>query len=137
MTRDERKAWQARAAVGVLAIQAAKRAVKASIRAQGLQLGDFTAKEITLRAEAMLAEHPELISQAKVTAVELGFAPPQNQTIANQTEIANDQRPVASSHSTLDPTQTRSNRCSVHTSRPRPHAQENPYRGPRTKAWGA
>jgi hypothetical protein len=75
MTRQERKAWQARAAVMTLAQMAAKRAVKAHIRAQGLRLGDFSSKEIGLWAEVWLRENPCLFAQARVTAVELGFAP--------------------------------------------------------------
>ena len=47
MTRQERKAIQARAAVGVLAMQAAKREVKAQIRARGERLWDFTGRDIT------------------------------------------------------------------------------------------
>ena len=80
MTRDERKAMQARVAVRVLAEMWAKNAVKAHIRAQGLRLWDFSAREIALWADVWLREHPELFAQAKVTAVELGYAPPQNQT---------------------------------------------------------
>jgi hypothetical protein len=76
MTRAERKARLARQAVVVLARQAAKNAVRAHIRAQGWKLWDFTSKDIALWADVWLAENPELISQAKVTAVELGFAQP-------------------------------------------------------------
>jgi hypothetical protein len=47
MTRQERKAIQARAAVGVLTMQAAKREVKAQIRARGERLWDFTGRDIT------------------------------------------------------------------------------------------
>jgi hypothetical protein len=46
MTRAERKAIQARVAVRVLAQLAAKNAVKHQIRAQGLRLHDFAAKDI-------------------------------------------------------------------------------------------
>jgi hypothetical protein len=60
MTRAEQKARLARAAVAVLAHQAAKNAVKSQIRSPGLRLWDFTAEEITLRSERMLAAHPEI-----------------------------------------------------------------------------
>ena len=43
-----------RSAVMTLAMQQAKRLVQASIRAQGLKLAQFSAKEITLLAEAEL-----------------------------------------------------------------------------------
>jgi hypothetical protein len=73
MTRAERKAWQARGAIKTLAIQSAKRAVVAQIRSQGLWLGNFSSKEITLWAEVWLREHPEMLAQARVRAAELGF----------------------------------------------------------------
>jgi hypothetical protein len=76
MKRAERKAMQARGAVRTLAQQVAKNAVKQHIRSQGLWLGDFSSKEITLWAEAWLREHPEMWAQARERAVELGFAPP-------------------------------------------------------------
>jgi len=74
MTRAERKAIQARAAVRVFAQMAAKNEVKNQIRAQGLRVHDFSAKEITLRAEAWLEAHPELIAEARATAANLGYA---------------------------------------------------------------
>jgi hypothetical protein len=73
MTRAEQKALRARAAVRVLAIQAAKDAVKNQIRAQGEKIWSFSAKDITLGAEAWLAEHPEMIAEARAKAVRLGY----------------------------------------------------------------
>ena len=73
MTRAEKEEMQARIAVGVFAMQAAKNAVKKHIRAQGLRVLDFTAKEIALRAEALLKEHPEMIAQARERAAALGY----------------------------------------------------------------
>ena len=73
MTRAEEKARRARVAVAVFAMGAAKEAVKAQIRAQGLKLYDFAAKDITLRAEAWLKAHPELIVEARAKAVRLGY----------------------------------------------------------------
>ena len=76
MTRQERKAQLARAAVATLAVVAAKKAVKARIRADGLKLWDFTGREITLRAEAWLLEHPEMFAEARAKAAALGYAIP-------------------------------------------------------------
>jgi hypothetical protein len=73
MTKAENKALQARVAVRVLAIQAAKDAVKNQIRAQGLKLWDFSAKDITLRAEALLEERQEMIAEAIAKAARLGY----------------------------------------------------------------
>ena len=73
----ERKAIQARVAVRVLAQLAAKNAVKNHIRSQGLRLWDFTSKDIVLWAEIWLAEHPEMIAEARAKVVRLGYAPPQ------------------------------------------------------------
>jgi hypothetical protein len=67
---------QARIAVRVLAVQAAKREVKARIRAEGSRLCEFTGREITIRAEAMVKERPELIAEARVKAAALGYAIP-------------------------------------------------------------
>jgi hypothetical protein len=79
MTRAERKAIQARVAVATLAQLAAKKIVKAQIRAAGERVWDFTAKEITLRAVALLEAHPEMYAEARERAVELGFAPRQSE----------------------------------------------------------
>ena len=57
-------------------MQAAKREVKAQIRARGERLWDFTGRDITLRAEAWLAEHPEMFAEAREKAVALGYAIP-------------------------------------------------------------
>jgi hypothetical protein len=76
MKRAEKKAMQARGAVRTLAQMAAKNAVKNHIRAQGWKLWDFTSADLTRWAEVWLAEHPEIWAQARVRAVELGFAQP-------------------------------------------------------------
>ena len=73
MTRAEQKALQARIAVSVLAHQAAKRAIKNQLRAQGLRVHELTARELTLRAEIWLAWHPELIAEAREKAQALGY----------------------------------------------------------------
>jgi hypothetical protein len=78
MTREERKAerraQQAQIAARVWAQYAAKREVKKQIRAEGLRLSDFTAREVTIRAEAWLEAHPELIAEARARAA-VEFAP--------------------------------------------------------------
>jgi hypothetical protein len=63
-------------AVRVLAKLAAKKIVQNQIRAQGLRLHDFAAKEISQRAEAWLEAHPELIVEARAKAARLGYAMP-------------------------------------------------------------
>ena len=73
MTRAEQKAQQARIAVGVLAHQAARKAVKNQLRAQGLRVHELTARELTLRAEIWLAWHPEIVEEARVRAAALGY----------------------------------------------------------------
>jgi len=73
MTRAEKKAMQARVAVRVLAQLAAKNEVKNQIRAQGLRLHEFTAKEITLRAEAWLEANPAMIAEARAKAAKFGW----------------------------------------------------------------
>ena len=79
MTRAERRAVrraiQARIAVRVLAVQAAKREVKARIRAEGFRLAEFTGRELTIRAEALVKERPEFIREAWERArAEFGLA---------------------------------------------------------------
>jgi hypothetical protein len=76
MTRAERRAIQARIAVGVWAMQAAKRAIKNQLRAQGLKLWDFTGREITIRAEALLKERPEFMTEAWEKARAMGYLGP-------------------------------------------------------------
>src|SRR5262249_30782432 len=57
-----------RQAVIVLARQSAKRAIKAQIRAEGLKLLQFSAKDISIRAEAWFDAHrQELIAEAEQT----------------------------------------------------------------------
>jgi hypothetical protein len=68
MTREERKAerraQQARIATRVWAQLAAKREVKKQISARGERVADYSHREIVLRAEALLKERPEFITQA-------------------------------------------------------------------------
>jgi hypothetical protein len=53
-------------AVIVLARQSAKKAIKAQIRAEGLKLSQFSAKDISIRADAWFDEHrDELLAEAE------------------------------------------------------------------------
>lgn len=54
-----------RSAVRTIALYRAKQAVREDIRAQGLKLGEFSARDIAIRAEAILAERGnELLAAA-------------------------------------------------------------------------
>ena len=55
-----------RHAVLVLAHQSARKAIKAQLRAEGLKLSQFSAKDISIRAEAWFDVHrQELIAEAE------------------------------------------------------------------------
>jgi hypothetical protein len=68
MTREERKverkAMQAQIAVRVWAQFAAKREVKKQISARGERVADYSNRDLVLRAEALLKDHPEMIREA-------------------------------------------------------------------------
>lgn len=82
-----------RHAVIVLALQRAKRSVQADIRAKGLRLCEFSAKEITLLAEAELERNrTRLIAEAEeAIATWPGFArwrlPPGHEVFVKATKI--------------------------------------------------
>ena len=63
-------------AVIVLAHQSARKAIKAQLRAEGLKLSQFSAKDISIRAEAWFDVHrQELIAEAEhAIATWPGFA---------------------------------------------------------------
>jgi hypothetical protein len=66
--RVAQKLREHRHAVRVLAMQSAKKAIKAQLRAEGLKLSQFSAKDISIRAEAWFDEHrAELIAEAEHT----------------------------------------------------------------------
>ncbi len=48
-----------RSAVRTIALYRAKQAVRAELRAKGLKLAEFSARDITLRAEVYMAQHME------------------------------------------------------------------------------
>ena len=60
-------------AVKVLARLAAKRAVEADLRAQGVRVSLVKPAEISVKAQAYLQSHPELIDAAKERALRLGM----------------------------------------------------------------
>jgi len=65
----ERAGLRLRLAVAVLARQAAIKATKAALRAKGLKLSHLRQKDIVAMAEEYLVHHPELIAEAKETAL--------------------------------------------------------------------
>src|SRR5438876_12032598 len=74
MTTAERTAQRIKHAVFHSALYRAKAAVKREIQAQGLRLCEFTAKEITLRAEDYLAQNREALLAEAMVVVELWIA---------------------------------------------------------------
>ena len=59
---------QHRTAVAVLARQSARRVIKAQIKAAGLKVSQFTARDISIRADAWFDAHrAELIAEAEHT----------------------------------------------------------------------
>jgi hypothetical protein len=55
-------------AVAVLARQSARRAIKAQLKAEGLKVSQFSAKDISIRADAWFDAHrAELIAEAEHT----------------------------------------------------------------------
>jgi len=64
--RTLEKIRQHRQCVIVLAHQSAKKAIKAQLRAEGLKLSQFSAKDISIRADAYFDVHRErLIAEAE------------------------------------------------------------------------
>ena len=64
--RTLEKISQHRQCVIVLAHQSARKAIKAQLRAEGLKLSQFSAKDISIRAEAWFDVHrQELIAEAE------------------------------------------------------------------------
>jgi hypothetical protein len=64
--RIAQKLREHRHAVIVLAHQSARKAIKAQLRAEGLKLSQFSAKDISIRAEAWFDVHrQELIAEAE------------------------------------------------------------------------
>jgi NAD(P)-dependent dehydrogenase (short-subunit alcohol dehydrogenase family) len=60
-------------AVKVLARLAAKKAVEAELRAQGVRVTLVRPAEIAVQAQAYLQSHPELIDAARERALRLGM----------------------------------------------------------------
>jgi len=79
-----------RSAVAVLAMQSARREVKAQIRAQGLKVAHYSAKEISILAEAHLAQHREQLRAEAEHAINTwpGFARWRLPNCSNITTVA-------------------------------------------------
>jgi hypothetical protein len=71
--REQERARLARVATMAFAKHRAKKIIQAQIKARGDRLANYTNKDLTLAAEAMLASHPELIVEARETAKQLGY----------------------------------------------------------------
>jgi hypothetical protein len=77
MTRAERKAQErarlARVATFALAKYRAKKLIQAEIRARGDRVSDYSNKDLTIRAEQLLQERPEIVAQAREQARQMGY----------------------------------------------------------------
>ena len=62
-----------RSAICILARLAAKRHVTEELRAQGVRVSLVKPAELSVKAQAYLQAHPELIDQAKDRALRLGM----------------------------------------------------------------
>jgi hypothetical protein len=71
--REQERARLARSATMALAKHAAKRQLIAQIKARGDRVSDYSNKELTLMAEALLQSNPELIAKGREMAVALGY----------------------------------------------------------------
>ena len=71
-----------RSAICILARLAAKRAVTEELRAQGVRVSLVKPADISVKAQAYLQSHPELIDEAKARALRLGMfeKPRRNET---------------------------------------------------------
>jgi hypothetical protein len=74
--RAEQKAQQAEIAVRVWAQYAAKREVKKQISARGERVADYSHRDLVIRAEALLKDRPEFITEAWARARAMGFLEP-------------------------------------------------------------
>ena len=92
-----------RSAVAVLAMQSARREVKAQIRAQGLKVAHYSAKEISILAEAHLAQHREQLTAEAEHAIATwpGFARWRLPNCSNIENSAQNQNPQTSTTSTV------------------------------------
>jgi len=68
--------------IAVLARQAARKAVKRQLQAEGRKVSQMAAKEITALAEAYLRNHPEMIAPTAETVRKV----PQLRTLAEREE---------------------------------------------------
>jgi hypothetical protein len=77
MTRAERKTVErarlARVATMTFAKQKAKRLIQAEIKARGDRVSDYSNKDLTLMAEALIQARPELVVEARQAAASMGY----------------------------------------------------------------
>ena len=101
--RTLEKIRQHRQCVIVLAHQSARKAIKAQLRAEGLKLSQFSAKNISIRAEAWFDVHRErLIAEAEqIIATSPYFARWRLPDCANIENSAQNQNPQTSTTSTV------------------------------------
>ena len=101
--RIAQKLREHRHAVIVLAHQSARKAIKAQLRAEGLKLSQFSAKDISIRAEAYFDVHPErLIAEAEqIVATSPYFARWRLPDCSNIENSAQNQNPQTSTTSTV------------------------------------
>src|SRR6516164_8236019 len=107
--RIVQKLREHRQCVIVLARQSARKAIKAQLRAEGLKLSQFSAKDISIRAEAYFDVHRErLIAEAEqIVATSPYFArwrlPPGHEVFVKLQEIEHSQESDAHYIRTIRP----------------------------------
>jgi len=101
--RTLEKIRQHRQCVIVLARQSARKAITAQLRAEGLKLSQFSAKDISIRADAYFDVHRErLIAEAEqIVATSPYFARWRLPDCANIENSAQNQNPQTSTISTV------------------------------------
>src|SRR6516165_3427644 len=101
--RIAQKLSEHRHAVIMLAHQSARKAIKAQLRAEGLKLSQFSAKDISIRAEAYFDVHRErLIAEAEqIVATSPYFARWRLPDCSNIENSAQNQNPQTSTTSTV------------------------------------
>ena len=101
--RIVQKLREHRQCVIVLARQSARKAIKAQLRAEGLKLSQFSAKDISIRADAYFDVHRErLIAEAEqIVATSPYFARWRLPDCSNIENSAQNQNPQTSTTSTV------------------------------------
>jgi hypothetical protein len=71
--REQERARMARVATFALAKYRAKKLIQAEIRARGDRVSDYSNKDLTLMAEALVRARPEIVAQAREQARQMGY----------------------------------------------------------------